>query len=114
MALKPRPARHCEPSKPVIASEARQSIFELPKLSLLKRVWLGTMDCRGLWPRSDGGTLTSSAFCIGFFKSHQQLVAAFDDGIQSFFGGFFATPDLFEFFVFNGANLHIVAQADAA
>jgi hypothetical protein len=30
----------------VIASEARQSIFELRSLIFGKEVWLGTMDCR--------------------------------------------------------------------
>ena len=42
----------------VAASEARQSIFEFLAFWLLERVWLGTMDCRGLWPRSDGVKLS--------------------------------------------------------
>jgi hypothetical protein len=42
----------------VAASEARQSIFEFLTFWLLERVWLGTMDCRGLWPRSDGVKLS--------------------------------------------------------
>ncbi len=42
----------------VAASEARQSIFEFLAFWLLERVWLGTMDCHGLWPRSDGVQLS--------------------------------------------------------
>ena len=30
------------------------AIFESREFSLRMRIWPGTMDCRGLWPRSDG------------------------------------------------------------
>ena len=43
------------PPNPVIASEARQSIFEPKEFLLMEGIWFGTMDCRGLRPRSDGG-----------------------------------------------------------
>ena len=42
------------------------------------------------------------------------LITTFHNVIQRFFGGLFAVPHLFQFFVFHGANLHVVAQANAA
>jgi hypothetical protein len=56
----------------------------------------------------------SKSALVGLLETLQQVIAAFDDGIQCFFGALFASPDLLKFFVFHGANLHVIAQADAA
>ena len=51
---------------------------------------------------------------VGFLEALQLLVATFDRGVQRFFGAFFTGPDLLELFVVDGADLHKVAQTDAA
>ena len=51
---------------------------------------------------------------VGFLEALELLVATFDSGIQRFFGLFFTGPDLFELFVVDGADLHKIAQTDAA
>jgi len=49
---------------------------------------------------------------VGLFEFLEQLITAFNDAVQRFFGSFLASPNLFEFFVFNGADLNIIAQAN--
>ena len=49
---------------------------------------------------------------VGFFKTHQQFVAPFDNGVQRFLGRLFAGQDVFELFVLDVADLNIVAQLD--
>ena len=56
----------------------------------------------------------SRLLLVGFLKTLQQFIAAFDNRVKRFIGGFFAAPDLLQFFIFNGADLHIVAEPDAA
>src|SRR4051812_13798547 len=51
---------------------------------------------------------------VGFLEALEQFVAALDDRVEGFFRCLLAGPHLFELLVFDGADLHVVAQADAA
>ena len=51
---------------------------------------------------------------VGRFKARQLLIAAFCTMCPTLLRRLFATPHLFQFFVFDGADLHIVTQTDAA
>ena len=50
---------------------------------------------------------------VGFLETLELVVTARHDRVQRFLGGFLAAPDLLQFFVFDAADLYIVAQADA-
>jgi len=50
---------------------------------------------------------------VGFFKALKLFVATLDGSIQSIFGLLLATPNAFELFINDGANLNEVAQTHA-
>ena len=76
---------------------------------------LKSRDPRALLSRHTlGRKRPRTGLLVGFFEPFQLLVATFDRGVQRFFGAFFTGPDLLEFFVVDGADLHKVAQTDAA
>ena len=50
---------------------------------------------------------------VGFLETLELVVTARHDRVQRFLSGFLAAPDLLQFFVFDAADLYIVAQADA-
>src|SRR5690606_6443459 len=58
--------------------------------------------------------LLAGRLLVGLLEPDQLLVAAANDGIERLLGFLLAGPHLLEFLVDDGANLHEVADTDAA
>src|SRR5207342_1062350 len=91
----PPARRRTTRSRPPGAPAARRAARETERRRAFPRPYPSARVCASL---------------VGLLEALQQLVAACHDRVQCFLGRLLAAPHVLEFFVLDGADLHVVAK----